>query len=271
MESLHRVRYVAVIRSRPLSDLRADPRSELFDPLKAAIIRQRAGDIEEAFWLIFVFVHFGKNSRGGWRYAREVYGRLGDGQLWNWAKVSADPGQFRMWLSANQVAIARKTPPGGFGNHRKYESLSGDSDTGTGAAVESYVNWIRPPRTHSQVMDNALRHSAGNPRGAFRQLYEEMDSVVRFGRTARFDYLSMVGKLGLANIEPDSTYVETATGPAKGARLLFAADASAPVANSDLNNWVNTLESTLGVGMQVLEDALCNWQKSPDMFMAFRG
>jgi hypothetical protein len=37
--------------------------------------------------------------------------------------------------------------PGGFGNHRKYESLDADSPRGTGAVVESYVGWVNPPTT----------------------------------------------------------------------------------------------------------------------------
>ena len=48
-----------------------------------------------------------------------------------------------------------------------------------------------------------------------------MDALKRFGRTARFDYLTMVGKLGLANIAPGSPYMVGATGPLKGAALLF--------------------------------------------------
>ncbi len=74
IESIHRVRYVAVIRGRPLSPLRGDPRSDLFDPLKAAILRGREGNIEEAFWLVFIFVHFGRSARTGWRLARDIYG-----------------------------------------------------------------------------------------------------------------------------------------------------------------------------------------------------
>jgi hypothetical protein len=31
------------------------------------------------------------------------------------------------------------------------------------------------------------------------------------------------------------------------------------------------LDADLKVGMQVLEDALCNWQKSPAHFERFRG
>jgi len=30
-------------------------------------------------------------------------------------------------------------------------------------------------------------------------------------------------------------------------------------------------ELQIPMGMQVLEDALCNWQKSPDLFVPFRG
>jgi hypothetical protein len=38
-----------------------------------------------------------------------------------------------------------------------------------------------------------------------------------------------------------------------------------------LEEWLVQLGAGLGVGMQVLEDALCNWQKSPVQFKRFRG
>ena len=94
-----------------------------------------------------------------------------------------------------------------------------------------------------------------------------MSAVARFGRTARFDYLTMVGKLGLAAIEPPSTYMEGSTGPVRGARLLFGGRENA----TTLDSWLVELEAELHVGMQVLEDALCNWQKSPNEFKPFRG
>jgi hypothetical protein len=94
-----------------------------------------------------------------------------------------------------------------------------------------------------------------------------MDAVARFGRTARFDYLTMLGKLGLAAIQPGSTYMEGATGPARGARLLFGVDAS----QRTLDQWVVQLGSILSLGMQEMEDSLCNWQKSPAVFRRFRG
>lgn len=267
LESIHRVKFVEVLRTRNLSDRRADPNDELFDPLKAAILFQRQGNIEEAFWSVFLFVHFGKHVRAGWRYAREVYGRLGDAGRWDWASTSADPAGFRTWLDAHQDDLKREGVPHGFGNHRKRESLDAYSPNGTGAVIESYVGWVNPPRTHQELMEQALGQANGDPRAAFDHLYRSMETVRRFGRLARFDYLTMVGKLQLAPITPGSTYMKGSTGPVRGARLLFGGHDSVATLDSRLVQ----LEAQLNVGMQVIEDALCNWQKSPDKFKPFRG
>ena len=213
VESIRRVRYVTVIGGRDVTERRADPNDELFDPLKAAILFQRQGELDEAFWMVFFFVHFGKHSRSGWGYARQVYGCLGDAHhRWDWATTSADPEAFRVWLNIHQDQIKVPGIPGGFGNHRKYQSLGAYSDVGTGAAFETYVQWVGPPRTHAELIDQALDRANRNPRGTFRDLYDGMNCVASFGRTARFDYLAMLGKLRLASIEPDSTYMQGSTG-----------------------------------------------------------
>jgi hypothetical protein len=266
VESVRRVKYVSVIAALPLSPLRADPSEDLFDPLKAAILNQRLGNIDEAHWLVFLFVHFGKHARAGWRYAREIYGRLGAATHWDWARTSADPSGFRDWLSAHQDELKRPGVPRGFGNHRKYESLDARSAAGTGAVVESYVNWVAPPRTHEELVQAALNRTGHDSRRAFDELYRSMTAVARFGRTARFDYLTMLGKLGLAAIEPGCPYLTGSTGPIKGACLLFGTSARA----KQLDQWLTELDTRLGVGMQVLEDALCNWQKSPTALKRFR-
>ncbi|MCP3962154.1 MAG: hypothetical protein GY719_30290 [bacterium] len=271
LESIRRVKYVSVLRKQRLSGRRSDPNNEMFDPLRAAILFQRAGEIDEAFWLVFLFVHFGKHPRAGWRYAREVYGCLGGTVRWDWARTSADPGSFRDWLDTHKDELKREGAPRGFGNHRKYQSLDAYSANGTGSAVESYVRWVCPPRTHHELMKRALGQVDGDPREAFDFLYRSMDAVASFGRTARFDYLTMVGKLALAPIEPGSTYMKSATGPLAGARLLFGGHREAPLKPAILEEWLVALGAHLNVGMQVLEDSLCNWQKSPNTFQAFRG
>jgi hypothetical protein len=270
VESIRRTKYPSVIKSRNPGRRFTDPNDELFDPLRAAIVFQRDGDIEEAFWMVFLFVHFGKNKRGGWRYAREVYGRLGNASRWDWLSVSTRTIEFREWLAENRARIERKDPAGGFGNHRKYESLDANSERGTGAAVETYVNWISKHGSHPQLIEHALAEAGDDSRKAFDILYRTMD-VATFGRMARFDYLSTLSKLGLAPIEAGSAYITGSTGPAAGARLLFDGSSTSATSGRQLDKWVAELDGYLQVGMQALEDALCNWQKSPDSFIAFRG
>lgn len=263
LDSIRRVSFPRVIASRPISPLRSDPASPLFDPLRAAVLCSRTRRLEEAFWLVFLSVHFGKHRRSGWTFVKSVYGALGAGR-WDWRTTSADPTRFRSWLDQHEDAL--RATRGGFGNHRKYQSLSANSPTGTGAVVESYVRWVERSRTHARLMRMALADAGGEPKAAFDHLYGSMNAVTGFGRTARFDYLTMVGNLNLATIEPGSTYMTGATGPRKGARLLFGMDQSP----SELDSKLIALDHYLGVGMQVLEDALCNWQKSPSRFIRFR-
>ena len=269
VESVRRVRYIGVLRSRRISHCASDPAESCFDPIKAAIVAQRSGLTDEAFWLVFLFVHFGRHARSPWSYARAIYGRFApDGRRWSWIDVSADPAGFRCWLHAHMDRV--KQLPGGFGNHRKYESLDALSERGTGAAVESYVRWVEPPRTHAELVEEVVGGAPGNPKGAFDLLYDSMNVVKRFGRTARFDYLCMLSKLGLAPIQAGSAYMNNATGPVRGARLLFGGDKKAGLSPCDLDVWLAELDDDLGVGMQVLEDALCNWQKNTTRFVPFR-
>lgn len=267
LESIHRVEFVRVLRAREISDRRCDPLDELFDPLRAAIWHQRRGNAEEAFWLIFLFVHFGKHVHGGWRYVREVYGRLGDGRLWDWERTSANPGAFRDWLATHEPEIRRAGVPGGFGNHRKYEKLDARSADGTGAVVESYIWWVLAAGSHRRLVGDAIDRAKGDPEAAFDLLNDSMRQVTRFGRLARFDYLAMVGKLDLAAISPGRPYLDGSSGPLSGARLLFGSNEPA----ATLDAAVVQLGRGLALGMQVLEDALCNWHKSPNVFKPFRG
>ena len=85
---------------------------------------------------------------------------------------------------------------------------------------------------------------------------------MRFGRLGRFDFLTMLGKLGIAPVQPGSAYLwHDASGPLAGAKLLLLGDADAKVPARQLDAQLEDLDKHLKVGMQTLEDALCNWQK----------
>lgn len=270
IESVRRIEFVRLIRDRPVHLSRADPNSPIFDPLRAAVLHIKNRNFDEACWLVFLFVHFGKHSQDGYRLVRDIYGALGD-QSWTWARITADPAAFRKWLAANENALRTDGVSRRFGNHRKYETLNANAANGTAAVIESYLEWIMPHGGHQQMIQAASARVGQNPTELFGFLYADMKAVHRFGRLAKFDYLTMLQKLGLASIEPNSAYLNEATGPRRGAKLIFANDVEAKINGKRLDEMLIELDRELNVGMQVLEDSLCNWQKSPREFISFRG
>jgi hypothetical protein len=83
----------------------------------------------------------------------------------------------------------------------------------------------------------------------------------------------MMGKLGLIDVEPNSVYMNGATGPFAGAQLLFTGQLAGPLSRHELEHNLDLLDGHLNLpfGMQILEDALCNWQKSPAAYVYFSG
>lgn len=268
IDSEQRIEYFSRLRARDLDASSTDPSAPGFDPIRASIIRARSGDYDEAVWLIFLFVHFGKHRRAGWRYVRDVYGRLGEGGTWNWEEISADPTSFRFWLDDHQDALTAAPGPRGFSNHRKYESLNAWEPTGTGEAVESYVDWVlSSAENHTGHFDQYAHLSAAE---RFASLYKSMAAVTRFGRIARFDYLTTLMKLGLVDLEVPHSYLVGATGPLRGAQLLLRGEIGEGRA-LELQTELRTLSDVTGLRPDVLEDAICNWQKAPDRYVRFSG
>lgn len=265
IDSLHRIDYVRRLGERPISPKRADPHSELFDPLKAALLHLQTGDPDEASWLVFLATHFGIHLKSRWQSTRMVYGALG-GAPWTWARTSSDLGAFRIWFEQNADALASIR----FGNHRKYESIRLDARENLADVVESYVAWAGSNRGHMLLFSESSESNRSDARAVFADLYNGM-TVKRFGRTAKFDYLTMMAKIGIWDIDPPHPYFEGATGPLQGASLLFTNSTAATLPRATLSGYVVELGDALRVNMQVMEDSLCNWQKSPDRYLPFRG
>lgn len=269
VESKRRMRYIEVLRQQGQGDIWLRPES--FDPIRGALFISSTGDLDEAFWLVFLSVHFGKHRRGGWNLARDVYFRFGSESRWDWNSTAANPDAFHGWLSAHQGRLAQKDAIRHFGNHRKYESLKADSNRGTSKVFASYITWVGHNRGHSGLIADARSATGGCPEALFDYLYHSMSAVTSFGRTAKFDFLTMIGKLGLAPIRPGLPYLAGATGPLRGARLLVDGNAESKSTAAALEPIICELGSDLGVGMQEMEDSLCNWQKSQNKFIPFRG
>ena len=269
VDSIRRVRYVAVVANRHINADRADSLSPLFDPIRAAVIKRQAGDFDEACWLVFLFVHFGRHPIAGYRYSREVYSALGQRDPWIFKAVAADFPGMRTWLTANEAHL-RRGKNKGCGNHRKYLSLSGYKRYATGDAFETYVRWVRGHGNHENLFTTAIDQAGGNPEIAFERLYKSMSSVASFGRVGKFDYLTMIQKLGFCAIRPGRPYFDSKTdGPNKGARAMF--ETGVRMSINELEQQTKVLGAYLGVGMQEMEDVLCNWGKNTNHYTYFRG
>lgn len=265
VDSVRRVEYVSAAQRRALSFARRDPESDLFDPVLGAIVCRNAGEHEEALWLLFLAVHCGKHLHDGWSLVSKLYEGDDSGGKWTWCRVSKNPSGFRQWLHDKNTEWQTQGIRPRFGNHRKYVSLSGWGPRGTGAAVETYVRVMEPTGSQQQWIKEAIARQGGDPGLAFDDLYRSLGTVQQFGRLAKFDFLCMLGKCGLANIAPSHAYLADSTGPLHGARLLFGRTGSAS------NRAAVELGVSLNLGMQVIEDALCNWGKSPAHYKRFRG
>jgi Alpha-glutamyl/putrescinyl thymine pyrophosphorylase clade 3 len=261
--SLRREAYYALIQRKLIDPRRADPNHQSFDAERAVAYHVQHGNVEEAAWLVFLMTHFARPADTGWRRLRDVYGKLGTG-LWDWRTVSVNPGAFTSWLAANSSKVRGK-----FGNHRKYESLRDDSGRGTGKVIESYVAWVGPDG-HAKLFADAVRRTGNDPHAIFDALYRTL-AVKSFGRLAKFDYLSLLGRYSIAPVDAGSTYLSGATGPARGARLLFDGRPDGSSSLEALQLMLDALDADLKVTMKVMEDALCNWQKSPTRFVHFTG
>lgn len=202
---------------------------------------------------MFLATAFDFSPTRDWHMVATVYRRDGDSGLWDWNAASADVPLLREWLRRNRHRLAGV----GFGNHRKFESLN--DQIGVGKTIASHVSWVLRAGSHQARFDIAA--VTADP---FDSLFRSMDGNWRFGRLARFDYLCCLEAFGITDFAPRKAYMQNATGPLEGARRMFGAPqgvwAGRPL---QLDERLIELEDYLDVGFDVLEDALCGWQKHP--------
>jgi len=261
--SQRREDYFKAIRSRPTSAARADPHDPSFDAERAVAYHVQSGNIDEAGWLLFLMTYFARPASSGWLRLRDVYGSLGAGR-WDWLTVTANPTAFYNWIGTNWQQIRGK-----FGNHRKYTSLRPNAPIPMRDAVADYLAWIGGAG-HAAFFASAVHAAGNNPHTIFDHLYNSM-KIGTFARLGKFDYLSLVGRYGLAPIEAGSAYLKGATGPESGARLLVDGTRESATPLASIQTTLDALDQRLKVGMTIMEDALCNWQKSPAKFVHYLG
>lgn len=266
IDSIRRIEYLRLSSIRARSANLYTPYSGSFQPFGGAAALSKTGQSDDAYWLVYLATHFGKHKTDGWNLTEDFYGRFGQGRVWDWASASQNSLAISDWLEAIYPHVTSAGRSRRFGNHRKFETLK-PGPKGTGHALATYIEWITEHGSHQAMIDNVQRRAGQNPKNVFACLYADLDRVAKLGRLGKLDLLCNLSNLLIAPILPDKAYIAQSTGPKAGARLLFGNVLSV----AQLENACVELAVHLDVSPQVIEDALCNWQKSPTKYIYFRG
>lgn len=221
-----------------------------YNPLGEARERYLAGHRDEAIWMHFVATLIGwERPDSVDRFLRA----LGDGQRATWDDIAVHAPDALARIEAQAAVLMREAP---FGNHRKYETHRGER--GSARVVKSFINWAgSSPSARIDTLVSAAR----SPEHAFDRLYNSFD-VYRFGRTARYDFARLLANLD-ARLTPGRCYLQGGSGPRRGAALLFL---GRPWARDKeialLEERCRELAHVCGVNLQVIEDAICQFQKA---------
>lgn len=268
ISSLRRIEYMKLLTTAKIDPARDNPDNSLFDPIRAAARLGKLGRRDEAVWMAFFATHFGKHVVDGWKLAANVLGSFGAGPVWDVTTYGNGRAAFDQMLVQNQAALADANQSGRFSNHRQYQSKKPNIIS---AVFSTYYDWQFSAGGFAQLINSTHQRVGQNPTEVFDELYRSLNAVYGFGRLGKFDFLTMLSKLDLAPIEAGSAYIVGATGPLSGAKLLFYNSTSHPVSAGQLSPRVDALDDYLQTGKQVIEDSLCNWQKSPDKYVYFKG
>lgn len=223
-----------------------------FNPSRAITHIFENGKRDEAVWLAFLTIQFGQDVPDT---LRSFYGKLGEGR-WDWQSVRQNSDHIRGWMGEKWGALRRLR----FGNHRKYRTMRPEHRKGPPAVIGSFVRWVKEHGAGSPYAAlNSFVEDTQSEGAAFDALFHEFN-VLEFRRTGRFDLLCLLGNLGILRIAPDHCYLKGATGPKDGALLMVTGRKGGRL-TQEIEDTINRLRAHLGVPVEAMEDALCNWQK----------
>lgn len=225
-------------------------------PLEEAVFSKDSGDIESALWQVFLAVHFGKSQKTGWNGYYEIFKPSSQSCALTWAQLGTPSGM--ELLKERSLKLEQDPAKVQFGNHRKYQSHSESYRT-----FDEFLTWLG-----NWSKSGKLYSSSGqSTQVSFSDLYFSLkESVFGFGRLGAYDFVTQVSHLKIIDgLKVDSLFLAGSTGPREGAKRFFGPGLSSKA----LEQRCLELAIVLSINPHVLEDALCNWQKSPKAYRRF--
>lgn len=247
MKSQKKLRSFSILKSSTT----VDSTEKEFHPLKAIVRHFKEGHPDEAVWLTFLSTHFGHDAKD---MIECFYGKSGE-VLWNWKYVYENADSVQNWMILNEKRFKHLK----FGNHRKFEPKNPKNPKSTPTVIKSFVEWVKRSGQGSPYQALRIVSQADTTTERFDRAYHGI-SFPRFGRTAKFDFLCLLGNLGILEISPPHCYLAEGTGPKKGVLQMVIGKNKGRV-TANIEKIIEQLRMKLGIPVEAMEDALCNWQK----------
>lgn len=213
--------------------------------------------LETRVWHSYVATYFGKSNSSKWNLFNKATFR-DDNSLITLEYISENREEYFDYLRSLNFF-----ENGNFSNHRKYTKKSLDGEKGVLYSFDFVLDNL-PLYTPDEIVP-------------FDEIYRNALSIPNFGRMAAFDFTCNLCKCGLNVEEPESMYQSYSTGPLEALNdfLILSGVDNAPKSlqisiGDELLRWFET-NSDIYMLAQVLEDTICNWQKSPNSHTRYFG
>lgn len=227
-----------------------------FDTSNPFILAQRPDlNVEDKIWILFLATYFGKSQKSNWELFHRASFRLNE--LISLNEINQNRDKYFDYLSSFDFFADSQ-----FSNHRKYTKKALTGNKGLFQSMD-------------YLLDN-IDEFCKDEKKEFHEVYLISGKIPSFGRLASFDFTSTLVKCGLNVAEPKSMYADHSTGPLLALHLLLKLTKSNTSKQSQKNlsialvEWFSDNSAIFMVG-QVLEDAICNWQKNTRKYIYYKG
>lgn len=247
-DSIRRIEIYSIYRKRAeLADKVRLPYSYSTNPL---ILAQRPSISNlSKLWFLYLATYFGKSLGSKWTLFKRAAFLNAEGIICVEEIIKDKDAYFKYLRSFDFFAESQ------YSNHRKYtkKDLLGE---------KGFI------KSANYFLDNISQFNFSRQTD-FDRVYNLALKIPSFGRMAAFDYVCTLCKCGLNVAEPNSMYLKYSTGPQAGFKYLLGIcgiDLSEiddiVQTGTEIQEWFQE-NTTIFIVAQVLEDAICNWQKSP--------
>lgn len=254
-DSIRRIAIYEKYKERALKA--AEENQEFIDTSIPFVLAQRPDlNLKNRLWVLYIATYFGKSNKSKWElFNRATFDENGTIILYD--EIKEDINKYFAYLSSFEFFDKCD-----YSNHRKFTPKRLEGHKGVFNSMTYLVN--------------NMDQFAIEEKMDFHSMYKLAQKIPNFGRLAAFDFSCSLVKCGLNVEQPLSMYAEHSTGPmdAIGLILRLTKNNTSPDAKkklcTDLMNWFVEKASIFMIG-QVLEDAICNWQKNTSAYTKYIG